>query len=183
MRHSTLLLIGLAVAGLIAPLTGLYPLFLMKCIVFALFAAAFNFFTGYVGLLSIGHAAFFGMGAYLAGYSAKVWGLPTELALAASLGLGGLLGFVIGGMAIRRQGIYFAMITLAMAQMIYFFCVQAPFTGAEDGLQRIPRGTLLGVVDLGNDMAFYAVVLALALASMTRCIPQMAARASTRTTT
>src|SRR5262249_32617863 len=101
MRQSTLLLIGLAAAGLIAPLTGLYPLFLMKCIAFALFAAAFNFFTGYVGLLSIGHAAFFGMGAYLAGHSAKAWGLPTELALAVSLCVGGVLGLVIGGMAIR----------------------------------------------------------------------------------
>lgn len=166
MRHSTVLLIVLGMAGLLAPLTGLYPLFLLKCVAFALFAAAFNFFTGYVGLLSIGHAAFFGMGAYAAGHAAKVWGVPTELALAMSLGVGATLGLVIGGMAIRRQGIYFAMITLAMAQMIYFFCVQAPFTGAEDGLQRIPRGTLFGTIDLGNDLALYGLVLTLALAGM-----------------
>lgn len=166
MRHSTVLLIVLGIAGLLAPLTGLYPLFLLKCVAFALFAAAFNFFTGYVGLLSIGHAAFFGMGAYAAGHAAKEWGIPTELALAISLGVGATLGLVIGGMAIRRQGIYFAMITLAMAQMIYFFCVQAPFTGAEDGLQRIPRGTLFGTIDLGNDLALYGLVLTLALAGM-----------------
>lgn len=166
MRHSTVLLVVLAVAGLLVPLTGLYPLFLLKCVAFALFAAAFNFFTGYVGLLSIGHAAFFGMGAYMAGHAAKVWGFPTELALAVSLGVGAALGLAIGGMAIRRQGIYFAMITLAMAQMIYFFCVQAPFTGAEDGLQRIPRGTLFGTIDLGNDMALYGLVLTLAVATI-----------------
>lgn len=166
MRHSTILLIVLGIAGLLAPLTGLYPLFLLKCVAFALFAAAFNFFTGYVGLLSIGHAAFFGMGAYAAGHAAKEWGVPTELALAMSLGVGATLGLVIGGMAIRRQGIYFAMITLAMAQMIYFFCVQAPFTGAEDGLQRIPRGTLFGTIDLGNDLVLYGLVLTLALTSV-----------------
>ena len=166
MRQSTVLLVGLAIAGVVAPLSGLYPLFLMKCLAFALFAAAFNFFTGYVGLLSIGHAAFLGMGAYVTGHAAKVWGFPTELALATRLGFGAALGLVVGGMAIRRQGIYFAMITLAMAQMIYFFCVQAPFTGAEDGLQRIPRGTLLGLVDLGNDIALYGVVLVLALAAV-----------------
>lgn len=166
MRRSSLLLISLAIAGLLAPLTGLYPLFLMKCVALALFAAAFNFFTGYVGLLSIGHAAFFGMGAYMTGHAAKVWGFPTELALATSLGVGAVLGLVIGGMAIRRQGIYFAMITLAMAQMIYFFCVQAPFTGAEDGLQRIPRGTLLGMIDLSNEIPLYALVLFLALAAV-----------------
>jgi branched-chain amino acid transport system permease protein len=166
MRQSTLLLIVLGIAGLLAPMTGLYPLFLMKCVAFALFAAAFNFFTGYVGLLSIGHAAFFGMGAYLAGHAAKEWGVPTELALVISLAVGATLGLIIGGMAIRRHGIYFAMITLAMAQMIYFFCVQAPFTGAEDGLQRIPRGSLLGTVDLADDIAFYAVAAAIALAAI-----------------
>jgi branched-chain amino acid transport system permease protein len=166
MRRSTVLLIGLTAAGVLAPLAGLYPLFLAKCIAFALFAVAFNFFTGYVGLLSIGHAAFFGMGAYIAGHAAKVWGLTPELALAASFAVGAVLGLAIGGMAIRRQGIYFAMITLALAQMIYFFCVQAPFTGAEDGLQRIPRGALFGWLDLQDDRALYAVVLALALFAM-----------------
>ncbi|MGE0852018.1 MAG: branched-chain amino acid ABC transporter permease [Hyphomicrobiaceae bacterium] len=166
MRHSTLLLVVLGIAAILAPMTGLYPLFLLKCVAFALFAAAFNFFTGYVGLLSIGHAAFFGMGAYLAGHAAKEWGMPTELALVASLGIGAVLGLAIGGMAIRRQGIYFAMITLAMAQMIYFFCVQAPFTGAEDGLQRIPRGTLLGTYSLGNDLVLYGLVVVVALAAI-----------------
>jgi branched-chain amino acid transport system permease protein len=166
MRHSTLLLLVLGTAALLAPMTGLYPLFLLKCVAFALFAAAFNFFTGYVGLLSIGHAAFFGMGAYLAGHAAREWGLPTELALLASLAIGAVLGLVIGGMAIRRQGIYFAMITLALAQMIYFFCVQAPFTGAEDGLQRIPRGVLLGTFSLGNDLVLYGLVVVIALAAI-----------------
>lgn len=164
MRQSTFLLIALTLAGAIAPLSGLYPLFLMKCLAFALFAVAFNFFTGNIGLLSIGHAAFFGMGAYVAGHAAKVWGLSPELALLASLLVGATLGVIIGGMAIRRQGIYFAMITLAMAQMIYFFCVQAPFTGAEDGLQRIPRGTLFGVINLGNDLALYGLTLTIAIA-------------------
>jgi branched-chain amino acid transport system permease protein len=166
MRPSTRLLLALAAVGIAAPLAGLYPLFLTKCIAFALFAAAFNFFTGYVGLLSIGHAAFFGIGGYVVGHTAKVWGVTPELALAASVTVGAGLGFVVGGMAIRRQGIYFAMITLALAQMIYFFCVQAPFTGAEDGLQRIPRGYLLGFLDLSDDRAMYAVALVLALAAI-----------------
>jgi branched-chain amino acid transport system permease protein len=163
MRTSNRLLIGLAIAGIVAPLAGLYPLFLMKCIAFALFAVAFNFFTGYVGLLSIGHAAFFGIGAYVAGHAARAWGFTPELALVASTLVGAALGFAIGGIAIRRHGIYFAMITLALAQMIYFFCVQAPFTGAEDGLQRIPRGQLFGFLSLYDDRAMYAVVLVLAL--------------------
>ncbi|MBX9587709.1 MAG: branched-chain amino acid ABC transporter permease [Hyphomonadaceae bacterium] len=166
MRQSTLLLLVLGIAALLAPLTGLYTLFLLKCVAFALFAAAFNFFTGNVGLLSIGHAAFFGMGAYAAGHVAKEWGVPTELTLVISLGVGAGLGIIIGGMAIRRQGIYFAMITLAMAQMIYFFCVQAPFTGAEDGLQRIPRGTLFGTLSLADDMTLYALVVVVALAAI-----------------
>ena len=164
MRQSTVLLLVLAVAGILAPFTGLYGVFLMKCAAFALFAVAFNFFTGYVGLLSIGHAAFFGMGAYMAGHAAREWGFTPELALLAGMALAIVLGAAIGAMAIRRQGIYFAMITLALAQMIYFFCVQAPFTGAEDGLQRIPRGHLFGVIDLSDGMAMYAFVLVLALA-------------------
>jgi branched-chain amino acid transport system permease protein len=115
-------------------------------------------------LLSIGHAAFFGMGAYVAGYVTKAWGFTPELALAAGLFAGLLLGVVMGGMAIRRQGIYFAMITLALAQMVYFFCVQAPFTGAEDGLQRIPRRALFGVFDLSDDRVMYAFVLVIMVA-------------------
>jgi branched-chain amino acid transport system permease protein len=118
----------------------LYPVFLMKLLCFALFACAFNLLIGYVGLLSFGHAAYFGMGGYLAGHAAKVWGLSPELSILIGGAVGAALGLVIGWIAIRRQGIYFAMITLAFAQMVYFFCVQAPFTGGEDGIQSIPRG-------------------------------------------
>ena len=133
----------------------LYPVFLMKVLCFALFACAFNLLIGYVGLLSFGHAAYFGMGGYLAGPAAKEWGLPPELAILIGGGTGAILGLVIGAIAIRRQGIYFAMITLAFAQMVYFFALQAPFTGGEDGIQSIPRGTLFGVFDLTSDMTMY----------------------------
>ncbi|MCF2524605.1 branched-chain amino acid ABC transporter permease [Bradyrhizobium sp. G127] len=166
MKTSTVLLITLAVIGVIAPLTGLYPQFLMKCVALALFAVAFNFFTGNIGLLSIGHAAFFGMGAYAAGFATKAWSFTPELALVLSLLVGVALGIVMGGMAIRRQGIYFAMITLALAQMVYFVCVQAPFTGAEDGLQRIPRRSLFGLIDLSNDLVMYTFVLVLLIAAV-----------------
>jgi branched-chain amino acid transport system permease protein len=166
MRTSTILLIGIAIVGVLAPFTGLYAQFLMKCVAFSLFAVAFNFFTGNVGLLSIGHAAFFGIGAYVAAHVTKAWGLTPELALGLSLLTGLLLGAAIGGMAIRRQGIYFAMITLALAQMVYFFCVQAPFTGAEDGLQRVPRRALFGLIDLSDDRAMYAFVLVVLLAAV-----------------
>lgn len=159
MRASTAILLAVLTIGAAAPLAGLYPLFLMKCLAFALFACSFNFFTGNVGLLSIGHAAFFGIGAYVAGHALKVWGVTPELALGLAMLVGVVLGFVIGGMAIRRQGIYFAMVTLALAQMVYFFCLQAPFTGAEDGLQRIPRGTLFGLLPLSNDIVMYGFVL------------------------
>lgn len=164
MRTSLVLLIGLLIVGILAPFTGLYTQFLMKCLALALFAVAFNFFTGNVGLLSIGHAAFFGMGAYMAGYVTKAWSFTPELALVVALIVGLVLGLVMGGMAIRRQGIYFAMITLALAQMVYFFCVQAPFTGAEDGLQRIPRRALFGLIDLSDDRTMYAFVLAVVVA-------------------
>ena len=133
----------------------LYPVFLMKLLCFALFACAFNLLIGYVGLLSFGHAAYFGMGGYLAGHSAKVWGLPPELSIIIGGAVGAALGLVVGWIAIRRQGIYFAMITLAFAQMIYFFCVQAPFTGGEDGIQSIPRGLLFGTFDLRRDLTMY----------------------------
>ena len=142
----------------------LYPVFLMKLLCFALFAAAFNLLIGYVGLLSFGHAAYFGMGGYLAGHAAKVWELPPLLGVLCGAAVAAALGAVFGWIAIRRQGIYFAMITLALAQMVYFFCVQAPFTGGEDGIQAIPRGTLFGVVDLSNDMAMYWVVAGIFLA-------------------
>jgi branched-chain amino acid transport system permease protein len=142
----------------------LYPVFLMKVLCFALFACAFNLLIGYVGLLSFGHAAYFGMGGYIAGHAAKVWGLTPELAILAGALVAGVQGWVFGWLAIRRQGIYFAMITLALAQMIYFVCVQAPFTGGEDGIQAIPRGALLGIFDLSADMAMYWFVAAIFLA-------------------
>jgi len=158
-------LVGLAVlvaALLIGPFL-LYPVFLMKLLCFALFAMAFNLLIGYVGLLSFGHAAYFGMGGYIAGHAAKAWGLTPELSIIAGGLVAGLLGVAAGWLAIRRQGIYFAMITLALAQMVYFFCVQAPFTGGEDGIQAIPRGKLLGVIPLDPDMNMYWVVAAVFL--------------------
>jgi branched-chain amino acid transport system permease protein len=141
----------------------LYPVFLMKLLCFALFACSFNLLIGYVGLLSFGHAAYFGMGGYLAGHAAKVWGLSPELAILTGAVVAAGLGAVAGWVAIRRQGIYFAMITLALAQMIYFFCVQAPFTGGEDGIQAIPRGSLFGVIPLDQDLSMYWLVAAVFL--------------------
>ncbi|GGI97887.1 branched-chain amino acid ABC transporter permease [Neoroseomonas lacus] len=152
------------VAALIVGPYFLYPVFLMKLLCFALFACAFNLLIGYVGLLSFGHAAYFGMGGYIAGYTAKAWGFTPEVAVIAGAVIAGLQGWVFGWIAIRRQGIYFAMITLALAQMVYFVCVQAPFTGGEDGIQAIPRGRLLGMFDLNEDMAMYWFVAAVFLA-------------------
>jgi branched-chain amino acid transport system permease protein len=166
MRTTWIFLALIAVVGAIAPLSGLYPLFLMKCMALAIFAIAFNFFTGYVGLLSIGHAAFYGMGAYFGGYAIKNYGITTEIALLIGMATGAVLGLLFGLLAIRRRGIYFAMITLALAQMVYFFCVQAPFTGAEDGLQRIPRGKLFGLIDLSGDLSMYYFTLALLLLAL-----------------
>jgi branched-chain amino acid transport system permease protein len=142
----------------------LYPVFLMKVLCFALFACAFNLLIGYVGLLSFGHAAYFGMGAYITGYAAKAWGLPPELAIPLGGLVGAALGLPFGWLAIRRAGIYFAMITLALAQMVYFFSLQAPFTGGEDGIQAIPRGTLFGMFDLKPDLSMYWVVAVVFLA-------------------
>jgi branched-chain amino acid transport system permease protein len=136
----------------------------MKVLCFALFACAFNLLIGYAGLLSFGHAAFFGGAAYVAGHAARVWGLPPELTLLAGTAAAALLGLVFGLLAIRRQGIYFAMITLALAQMVYFFSLQVPFTGGEDGIQGIPRGRLFGLLDLNDPAALYAVVLVIFLA-------------------
>ncbi len=142
----------------------IYPIFLMKTLCFGLFACAFNVLVGYAGLLSFGHAAFFGTASYICAYTAKVWGFPPELALlAGSLAAAGL-GLLMGALAIRRQGIYFSMITLALAQMLYFFYVQAPFTGGEDGIQAVPRGVLFGVLDLRQPGAMYALVLTIFLA-------------------
>jgi branched-chain amino acid transport system permease protein len=147
----------------IAPFV-LYPVILMKVLCFALFACAFNLLIGYVGLMSFGHAAFFGMGSYAAAYAAKAWGLTPELAILVGALTGAVLGAAFGWLAIRRQGIYFAMITLALAQMVYFFCVQAPFTGGEDGIQQVPRGALFGLIPLKNDMVLYTVVAVIFLA-------------------
>ena len=156
-------MIGLGVLGIIAPFV-VYPIFLMKALCFALFAAAFNLLIGYVGLLSFGHAMFLGMAGYGAGHAAKVWGLPPELAILFGTAIAAALGFVVGVIAIRRQGIYFAMTTLALAQMVYFFCLQVPFTGGEDGIQAMPRGRLFGLLDLADTMTLYYVVLAIVAA-------------------
>ena len=155
----------LILLGLIAilPFVGIYPVFLMKVLCFALFACAFNLLIGYVGLMSFGHAAFFGMGSYVTAWTAKNWGLSPELAILLGGVTGAGLGVVFGWLAIRRQGIYFAMITLALAQMVYFFCLQAPFTGGEDGIQQVPRGSLFGLISLQPDMTTYWVVAAVFL--------------------
>jgi len=151
------LLLVLAV-GLLAP-AFVYPVLLMKLICFALFACALNLLLGYGGLLSLGHAAFFGGAGYATGYAMTVWGVPFELGILIGVGLAAALGWVIGSLAMRRQGIYFAMITLALAQLAFFLVLQWPALGGEDGLQRIPRGTLLGWIDLGNDKALYYLFL------------------------
>jgi branched-chain amino acid transport system permease protein len=148
---------------LLAPLV-LYPVFLMKVMCFALFACAFNLLVGFGGLLSFGHAMFLGTAGYLSAHSAKVWGFPPELAILLGTGSALALGFVTGLLAIRRQGIYFAMITLALSQMIYFFYLQAPFTHGEDGIQAVPRGKLLGFLDLTNIWAMYGTVLVIFVA-------------------
>jgi branched-chain amino acid transport system permease protein len=156
-------LAGLAVL-IAAPFIGLYPVFMMKALCYAIFACAFNLLLGYTGLLSFGHAAYLGAAAYFTGWLVKSAGLTPELGvLAGTLGAG-LIGLVVGAIAIRRQGIYFAMITLAMAQMIYFVWLQAPFTGGEDGLQGVPRGKLFGLIPLDNDITLYFVVLAVFVA-------------------
>lgn len=151
---------ALLLALVAAPFLGAYPVFVMKLMCFALYASAFNLLLGYTGLLSFGHAAFLGGAAYLCGHSIKVWGLNPEWALLLGTGGGAFLGWIFGLLAIRRQGIYFSMITLALAQMLFFVCLQAPFTGGEDGMQGVPRGALFGVLDLKNDLAMYYVALA-----------------------
>ncbi|HSE05904.1 MAG TPA: branched-chain amino acid ABC transporter permease [Methylomirabilota bacterium] len=140
-----------------------YPIFLMKALCFALFACAFNLLIGYVGLLSFGHAAFLGSSGYVTAHAAKIWGWPPELAILAGTATAAVLGVAVGALAIRSRGIYFANITLALAQMIYFFCLQAKFTGGEDGIQSVPRGRLFGVLDLGSTLTIYFVVLAIFL--------------------
>jgi len=152
----------LAAAAALLPFLGLYPIFLMKILCYALFACAFNLLLGFTGLLSFGHAAFMGTAGYAAGHAMKIWGFSTGLGLLYGVAVAAVLGLVMGSLAIRRSGIYFAMITLALSQMVYFYYLQAPFTGGEDGLQRIPRGELFGL-NLSNDFVLYYVVLAIFL--------------------
>ncbi len=169
MNKTTLGFCTLAAAGLAAPLLGIYPTILMKCWCLALFACAFNLLLGYTGLLSFGHAAFFGAAAYFAGHAIKVWGWPPEAGIIAATLFAGALGWVFGSLAIRRAGIYFAMITLALAQMTYFVWLQMKFTGGEDGLQGVPRARLFGAffggIDLADNMNLYYVVFAIFLAA------------------
>jgi branched-chain amino acid transport system permease protein len=159
MKHQRIAFGVMVAFFVLAPLV-LYPVFLMKVMCFALFACAFNLLIGFGGLLSFGHAMFLGTAGYASAHAAKIWGFPPEFAILFGTACAALLGFVTGLLAIRRQGIYFAMITLALAQMIYFFCVQTPFTGGEDGIQAVPRGRLFGFIDLSNLWAMYGTVFA-----------------------
>ena len=162
-QRTVWMFVALIVVGSIAPFV-LYPTFLMKVLCFALFACAFNLLLGFAGLLSFGHAAFFGGSAYITGYLCRDLGLSPELGLLAGAAFGGVLGALFGMLAIRREGIYFAMITLGLAQLVYFLAVQMKFTGGEDGLQGIPRGRLFGVVDMSDNIAMYFFVFAVFLA-------------------
>lgn len=159
-----LLALGLVLL-LVAP-QFLYPVFLMKLLCFALFASAFNLLLGYTGLLSFGHAAFFGGAAYFTAHAVKEWGWPPEAGILLGVAGAAVLGLVMGAIAIRRQGIYFAMITLALSQMFFFYCLQAPFTHGEDGIQSVPRGHLFGVIDLNQPLNMYYFVLAVFLIGM-----------------
>ena len=162
-RSETIAFLIMVAALIVAPFF-VYPLFLMQALCFALFACAFNLLIGYVGLLSFGHALYFGWASYLAAHSAKVWGFPPELAILTGTLTATGLGIVAGALAIRRQGIYFAMITLALAQMMFFFAVQAKFTGGEDGIQSVPRGKMFGVLNLADQATMYVVVVVIFLA-------------------
>jgi len=161
-RSEVIAFLIMAAALIVAPAVA-YPVFLMKALCFALFACAFNLLIGYVGLLSFGHALFFGWASYVSAHAAKVWGLPPELAILSGTAAGAALGAIVGGLAIRRQGIYFAMITLALAQMMYFFAIQTPFTHGEDGIQAVPRGRLFGLIDLADQGNMYVTVLVIFL--------------------
>jgi len=161
-RHYIWIFLTLIAVGLVAPFA-VYPVFLMKVLCFALFACAFNLLLGYTGLLSFGHAAYFGSASYITAHAAKVWGLTPELAILAGVFTAAFLGLIIGSLSIRRQGIYFSMVTLAFAQMVYFIALQVPFTGGEDGIQGVPRGHLFGVIDLRSDFALYFLVLAITM--------------------
>jgi branched-chain amino acid transport system permease protein len=161
-RSEIIAFVVLVTALAVLPLF-MYPLFLMQVMCFALFACAFNLLIGYVGLLSFGHALYFGWASYLSAHSAKVWGFPPELAILTGTLTACGLGIIAGALAIRRQGIYFAMITLALAQMMFFFALQAKFTGGEDGIQAVPRGHLFGLADLHDPMTMYVFVVAIFL--------------------
>jgi branched-chain amino acid transport system permease protein len=160
--------LGVAFAVMVALLAVapfvVYPVLLMQALCFVLFACAFNLLIGYVGLVSFGHALFFGWASYLAAYAAKSWALSPELAILVGTATAAALGVIAGWVAIRRQGIYFAMITLALAQMMYFFALRAKFTGGEDGIQAVPRGRLFGMFDLSHEMTMYVFVLVVVLA-------------------
>ncbi|GBD50618.1 branched-chain amino acid ABC transporter permease [Methylopila sp. Yamaguchi] len=163
-RGVALIAVGLVLLA-VAPFV-VYPIFVMKLLCFALFAAAFNLLLGYAGLLSFGHAAFFGGAAYFTAHAVKEWGLTPELGVLVGVAGASALGLAVGFLAIRRQGIYFAMITLALAQMFFFFCLQAKFTHGEDGIQGVPRGHLFGVIDLNQPLAMYGFVAVVFLAGM-----------------
>jgi branched-chain amino acid transport system permease protein len=164
--RASLVALALMTAALcVAPHVGIYPVFLMKALCFALFACAFNLLLGYGGLLSFGHAMFLGGAGYVCAHVAKVWGWPPEAAILAGTAVATAMGVVVGFLAIRRQGIYFAMITLAIAQMVFFFAVQAPFTHGEDGIQSVPRGKLFGVIDLSQGLAMYYTVIVVFVAA------------------
>ncbi len=156
-RYQRIAFVLMLAAFTLLPLV-VYPVFLMKVMCFALFACAFNLLIGFGGLLSFGHAMFLGTAGYVSAHAAKVWGFPPELAILFATSCAAVLGWLTGMLAIRRQGIYFAMITLALAQMIYFFYLQAPFTGGEDGIQAVPRGKLFGLFDLHNVVNMYSLV-------------------------
>lgn len=161
MRTRTLVYVCLAILALAAPILGLYPVFLMKLLCYSMFACAFNLLLGYTKMLSFGHAAYFGSSAYVTGWLATAHGWGTIPAMLAGVAAATVLGLVIGAIAVRRQGIYFAMITLALAQVVFFVCLQAQFTGGENGLQGIPRGSVFGLIGLGRDSTMYYFVLAI----------------------
>ncbi len=164
MRATRLFYLACAVFGLAVPVLGIYPVFMMQLLCFAMFACAFNLLLGYSGMLSFGHAAFFGAAAYATSWLVTAHGWGSLEAVVAGIAVSTLLGLVIGALAIRRHGIYFAMITLALSQLVYFVCLEAPFTGGENGIQGVPRGTVLGILSLRNDVAMYYVVLAVFVA-------------------
>lgn len=163
LRTSAIVLGAVAIAALLAAPFFFYPVLVMSILCFALFACAFNLLIGYVGLLSFGHAAFFGGAAYFTAHAAKVWGWEPLAAILLGAAGAAAMGLVMGFLAIRRQGIYFAMITLALSQMFAFICLQVPFTHGEDGIQGVPRGYLLGIIDLNQPLAMYYFTLAIFL--------------------